>query len=212
MRAVATHRESLRRHSTQVWETGSGWRDLSRGGNSRPQRRTTSSSDQSLADVGVEAHQHVQVIVHHRKAADRHGEDSRKFLQATLDPILAATRSLALPKQERATHTACNAVIPAGHGRIDEMARAMVMGESPQVGHSLPKVVSRVDIALHVLAILPSCHPCHLVGCCGREIDAGDLDDGLPRGFLAGAIVKMWVAHRLDWAGELLGRRGEEQA
>ena len=51
-----------------------------------------------------------------------------------------------------------------------------------------------------------------LAGCCGREIDAGDLDDGLPRGFLAGAIVKMWVAHRLDWAGELLGRRGEELA
>ena len=46
----------------------------------------------------------------------------------------------------------------------------------------------------------------------GRQVDAGDLDDGLPRGFLAGAIVKMWVAHRLDWAGELLGRRGEELA
>ena len=45
-----------------------------------------------------------------------------------------------------------------------------------------------------------------------REIDAGDVDDGLPRGLLAGAIVKMWVAQRLDWAGELLGRRGEEQA
>ena len=30
----------------------------------------------------------------------------------------------------------------------------------------------------------------------GREIDAGDVDDGLPRGFLAGAIVKMRVAHR----------------
>ena len=40
--------------------------------------------------------------------------------------------------------------------------------------------------------------------------DAGNLDHGLPRGFLAGATVKMWVAHRLDWAGEFLGRRGEE--
>ena len=47
-------------------------------------------------------------------------------------------------------------------------------------------------------------------GCWVRQIDAGDLDDGLPRGFLAGAIVKVWVAHRLNWAGELLGRRGEE--
>ena len=43
-----------------------------------------------------------------------------------------------------------------------------------------------------------------------RQVDAGDFDDGLPRSFLAGAIVKMWVAHRLNWAGELLGRRGEE--
>jgi len=31
-----------------------------------------------------------------------------------------------------------------------------------------------------------------------REIDAGDLDDRLPGGFLVGVIVKMWVAHRLD--------------
>ena len=29
---------------------------------------------------------------------------------------------------------------------------------------------------------------------CGREIDARDLDDGLPRGFLAGAIVEVGVA------------------
>ena len=33
-----------------------------------------------------------------------------------------------------------------------------------------------------------------------REIDARDLDDGLPRGFLAGAIVEVWVALRLNWA------------
>ena len=50
------------------------------------------------------------MIVHHREAADRHGEDSRKFLRAGLDPILAATRAVALPKQKRATHTASNAV------------------------------------------------------------------------------------------------------
>jgi hypothetical protein len=34
----------------------------------------------------------------------------------------------------------------------------------------------------------------------GGEVDAGDLDDGLPRGFLAGAIVEVWVALRLNWA------------
>jgi hypothetical protein len=50
-----------------------------------------------------------------------------------------------------------------------------------------------------------------LASCCGREIAARDLDNGLPRGFLAGAIVKMWMAHRLE-IGELLGRRGEEPA
>ena len=33
-----------------------------------------------------------------------------------------------------------------------------------------------------------------------REIDARDLDDGLPGGFLAGAIVDVWVALRLNWA------------
>jgi hypothetical protein len=43
-----------------------------------------------------------------------------------------------------------------------------------------------------------------------REIDAGDLDDGLPRGFLAGAIVEVWVALRLNRARELPLSRGEE--
>jgi hypothetical protein len=35
---------------------------------------------------------------------------------------------------------------------------------------------------------------------CGREIGARDLDDGLPRGFLAGAIMKVRVALHLNWA------------
>jgi hypothetical protein len=33
-----------------------------------------------------------------------------------------------------------------------------------------------------------------------RQVDAGDLDHGLPPGFLAGAIVEVWVALRLNWA------------
>ena len=45
-----------------------------------------------------------------------------------------------------------------------------------------------------------------------RQVDAGDTDDGLPRGFLVGAIEKVWVAHRLNWTRELLGHRGEELA
>ena len=44
----------------------------------------------------------------------------------------------------------------------------------------------------------------------GGKVDAGDLDDGLPRGFLAGAIVEVWVAHRFNWACELPLSRGEE--
>ena len=36
VRVAATHATSLRRNSTQLSETGSGFRDLSRGGNSRP--------------------------------------------------------------------------------------------------------------------------------------------------------------------------------
>jgi hypothetical protein len=30
------------------------------------------------------------------------------------------------------------------------------------------------------------------------QVDAGDINDGLPRGFLAGAIVEVWVALRLN--------------
>ena len=32
------------------------------------------------------------------------------------------------------------------------------------------------------------------------EVDAGDFDDGLPSGFLAGAIVEVWLALRLNRA------------
>ena len=32
-----------------------------------------------------------------------------------------------------------------------------------------------------------------------REINARDFDDGPPRGFLAGAIVEVWVALHLNW-------------
>ena len=42
-----------------------------------------------------------------------------------------------------------------------------------------------------------------------RQVDAGDTDDDLPRGFLASAIVTVRVEHRLNWAREVLGRRSE---
>ena len=37
-------------------------------------------------------------------------------------------------------------------------------------------------------------------GCWGRQVDTRDLDDGLPRGFLAGVIVEAWVVLRLNRA------------
>jgi hypothetical protein len=40
----------------------------------------------------------------------------------------------------------------------------------------------------------------HRVQRCWSKADAGDIDDGLSGGFLAGAIVEVWVALRLDWA------------
>ena len=48
--------------------------------------------------------------------------------------------------------------------------------------------------------------------CAGRRNRCQNVDDALPRSLLADAILKMRVAHRLDWAGELLGRRSEELA
>ncbi len=33
-----------------------------------------------------------------------------------------------------------------------------------------------------------------------RQVDVGDVDDGLPRGFLAGAIVAVRLPLHLDWA------------
>jgi hypothetical protein len=46
----------------------------------------------------------------------------------------------------------------------------------------------------------------------GGEIAARNIDDGLPCGFLVGAIVEVWVALRLNWACELPLSRGEVQA
>ena len=51
-RAVATHLASFSRAWTHTSETGATCRALSRGGKRRPQRRTTSSSDQPQAASG----------------------------------------------------------------------------------------------------------------------------------------------------------------
>ena len=46
----------------------------------------------------------------------------------------------------------------------------------------------------------PFCYRRNRRGFDRLEIDARDLDDGLPRGFLVGAIVEVWLALRLNWA------------
>ena len=92
------------------------------------------------------------MIVHHREGADRH-MSSRKFALAALDPISAITRSVALATQERATHTACDAVIPADYRGIDEMCAGHGRGGSCSGWHGLREMVSWVEIALHLLAI-----------------------------------------------------------
>ena len=70
-------------------------------------------------DVGVEAHEDVQVIVHDGEPADGDGKNTRKFLEPKLDPFLAVDRAFA--EQERASDAAGDAVIPTGYGRIDEV-------------------------------------------------------------------------------------------
>ena len=63
----------------------------------------------------------MQVIIHDREAADGYGEDFRKFFESPIDPFFAVERTFR--EEKRASHTASHAVIPAGHGNIDEMLR-----------------------------------------------------------------------------------------
>ena len=42
-----------------------------------------------------------------------------------------------------------------------------------------------------------------------REVDTGDLDDSPPRGFLAGAIMKVWAELRINLACEPALNQGE---
>ena len=83
---------------------------------------------------------------------------------------------------------------------------------TPSTGSSCPFVNRALRLCHHVQfsrdRVLPQ--DTALKGCCGGEVDAGDLDDGLPRGFLAGAIVEVRLALRLNWACELPLSRGEE--
>ena len=71
------------------------------------------------------------MVIQDREPTDGNREDSCKFLLASIDPFFAV--ELPLPQKEGLSHTARDAVIPAGHGNIDKVARAIVMGESPRM-------------------------------------------------------------------------------
>ena len=60
------------------------------------------------------------MIIHHREPADADREYFGEFLDAVLEPLF--TVRLSLRKQERASDAASRAVIPAGHGEIDELS------------------------------------------------------------------------------------------
>ena len=73
----------------------------------------------------------MQMVIQDREATNGNREDSCKFLLASIDPFFAV--ELPLPEQEGLSHAARDAVIPAGHGNIDKVPRAIVMGESPRM-------------------------------------------------------------------------------
>jgi hypothetical protein len=70
-------------------------------------------------DVGVEAYEHVQVVIHDRTTADGNFEDIRKFLESKFDAFSAVERSFG--EKECAADTAGDAVIPARHGYVDDV-------------------------------------------------------------------------------------------
>jgi hypothetical protein len=87
----------------------------------------------------------MQVIVHHREPTDGHGEDFRKFLEPVFEPILPAVVSF--PEQERLAYTARHAVVPPGHGQINQFRSSDRHGKSP-VGlrvtlYAMPEDASR---------------------------------------------------------------------
>ena len=69
-----------------------------------------------------------------------------------------------------------------------------LIGEGPADG----------DLVRTVIRVAGNCLEIELgyraQGCWVRQVDARDFDDGLPRGFLAGAIVEVWLALHLNWA------------
>ena len=80
----------------------------------------------ACGEVGIEAHEDVQVVIHDRETADGDREDIRKFLQSKFDPFFAVESRVAVvdrcfAEQEGAADATGDAVIPARHGYVDEL-------------------------------------------------------------------------------------------
>ena len=86
------------------------------------------------------------MIVHHREPTDGHGEDFGKFLEPVFEPLLPVVVSFS--EQERLANTARHAVVPAGHGQINQFRSSDRHGKSPVgycvVLYAMPEDSSRV--------------------------------------------------------------------
>ncbi len=68
------------------------------------------------------------MIVQNRKPRDGHREDFRKFLEPMFDPAFPVVHPF--PEQEGPPHAARHAVIPAGHGRINQFVSCVALLEN----------------------------------------------------------------------------------
>jgi hypothetical protein len=91
------------------------------------------------------------MITHHRETTDGHRKDLRKLLKPVLKPLLAVV--ISLTEQERATHAARDAVVPAGQGHIHQLSARDRHKRTPDGAYALlyvSTVVSSRPICDHV--------------------------------------------------------------
>ena len=80
------------------------------------------------------------MIVQDRKARDGHREDFSKFHEPMFDPACPVVHPF--PEQEGPPHAARQSVIPAGHGRINQMGARNRHGRiSWDDPHNLPNPI-----------------------------------------------------------------------
>jgi hypothetical protein len=91
------------------------------------------------------------MIIHHRETTDGHRKDLRKLFKPFLKPLLAVV--ISLTEQERATHAARDAVVPAGQRNINELGASDRHKRTPDGAYALlhvSTVVSSRPICDHV--------------------------------------------------------------